>query len=157
MKMRFFAVPALAPGEIQEEINSFLSSHRVLSVERRLVDGQGDAYWALCVTYEDSGSAGKPTRKGPVDYRELLSASDFAVFAQLRDLRKELSQREGVPPYALFTNEQLATMVRQRLRSAEALTALTGVGAKRVEKYGAAFLEVLERALTGEEKETPDA
>ncbi len=48
-----------------------------------------------------------------------------------------------MPAYALFTNEQLAAMVRQRVATAAALAEIDGVGAARVAKYGAPFLDVL--------------
>ena len=43
------------------------------------------------------------------------------MFAKLRALRKTLADREGVPAYALFTNEQLADMVRRRITTGEAM------------------------------------
>jgi hypothetical protein len=47
----------------------------------------------------------------------------------------------------VFTNEQLAAMVRQRTNSLKTLEEIPGVGAARVGKYGAAFLEVLKSNL----------
>jgi hypothetical protein len=46
-----------------------------------------------------------------VDYKEVLNEADFAVFSRLRDLRKVIAEKEAVPAYAIFTNEQLAAMV----------------------------------------------
>ena len=46
--------------------------------------------------------------EGRIDYKEVLSAPEFERFARLRLLRKELAEKEGVPAYAIFTNEQLA-------------------------------------------------
>jgi len=54
------------------------------------------------------------------------------------------------PSYAVFTNEQLAEMVQRRVASAAALREISGVGEARIEKYGAAFLDILkEAALAG--------
>jgi hypothetical protein len=47
------------------------------------------------------------------------------------------------PAYALFTNEQLATMVQMRPDSKEALGDIPGVGPQRVEKYGDVFIALL--------------
>jgi superfamily II DNA helicase RecQ len=65
------------------------------------------------------------------------------VFAKLRSLRKALAEKDGVPAYALFTNEQLASMVQRRVKSLKGLEQVPGVGAARVKKYGAQFLEIL--------------
>ncbi|MBN8456031.1 HRDC domain-containing protein [Accumulibacter sp.] len=76
-----------------------------------------------------------------------LSEVDFAVFAKLRELLKSLAEAEGVPPYAVFTNEHLASMVRGKLRTLDALGRIEGVGPGRVDRYGARFLALLEQAL----------
>ena len=83
-------------------------------------------------------------RRGKIDYREVLSEADFAVFAKLRALRKTLADAEGVPAYALFSNEQLAEMAQRRVRTASALREIAGVGEARLEKYGADFLSILQ-------------
>ena len=51
-----------------------------------------------------------------MDYKEILKSEDFAVFARLRDLRKEIAQAEAVPVYTVFTNEQLAQLVDRHNR-----------------------------------------
>ena len=95
-----------------------------------------------------SGTAGKR-----VDYREILSESDFAVYAKLRSLRKSMAEKDGLPAYTLFTNEQLAAMVQQRVTSLRALEEIQGIGAARVKKYGAAFLEILQTMRAGADGE----
>ena len=56
-----------------------------------------------------------------------------------------MADAEGVPPYASFTNDQLAEMVQRRVCTAAALREVPGIG-EGVEKYGKAFLEVLKQA-----------
>ena len=146
MRLRFFAVPAWEPGEVEEEVNSFLAGHRVLAVERELVSAGASPFWALCIAYLDAPGGPTPGRRSKIDYREVLSEAQFVLFARLRKLRKELAEREGVPPYALFTNEQLAAMVQQGAQALEDLGAIPGIGSARVEKYGAVFLEILRAA-----------
>ena len=143
------------------ELNRFLGSHRVIGVEKHLVTTGGTGpVWVFCVEYlrgpapEGRGSGGSATPK--VDYREVLSPEDFAVFSRLREVRKGLAERDGVPPYSVFTNEQLAVMVRQRVADTAGLEKIDGVGAARLEKYGAAVLEVL-RASGGVVKRGPAA
>jgi len=143
MRLYFATIPVFGGAEAAEELNRFLAGHRVVSVERELVQDGGASAWAVCVVYLDGESAAVPTRRGRVDYREVLPEEEFAVFARLRALRKTLADRDGVPAYALFTNEQLVTMVRQRVSSPADLSAIAGVGPARVEKYGREFLEIL--------------
>ncbi len=49
--------------------------------------------------------------------REVLNEADFAVFARLRHLCKAVSDKEAIPAYSIFTNEQLAAMVTGKVDS----------------------------------------
>ncbi|UCG59680.1 MAG: HRDC domain-containing protein [Phycisphaerales bacterium] len=105
-----------------------------------------NSFWTFCVDYLEHGSGGRDNgagrRRGKVDYKEILEPDEFALFARLRDLRKELAQSEAVPVYAIFTNEQLAHIVQQRASSRESLRAISGLGDARIDKYGEQVVEV---------------
>jgi superfamily II DNA helicase RecQ len=55
-------------------------------------------------------------------------------------LRKNIADSEGVPVYTVFTNEQLAEIVRQKITTKNALSGIQGVGGKKIEKYGDNFI-----------------
>jgi superfamily II DNA helicase RecQ len=149
MRLHFVTVPIHDGAAAENDLNQFLGSRRVVSVDRHLVPDGTRSAWAICVTYLDGGpSAGAggsadPSSKKRLDYREVLPPAEYLVFAKLRDLRKQLAERDGVPPYAVFTNEQLADMVRLRARSAAELARIEGIGPARIEKYSVSFLEIL--------------
>ena len=91
----------------------------MLSVERHWVEQGSASFWTFCVDYlEPSSSSAADGRqlsqRGKVDYKEVLKPEEFAVFARLREVRKEMAQTEGVPVYTIFNNEQLAQMVQAR-------------------------------------------
>ena len=160
MAFRFFVIPVQDSDAPEAELNAFLRGHRVISVERRWVDQGSMSFWSICVDYLDPAATGDSRRsgqRGKVDYREILSADDFAVFAGLRDLRRDIAQTDGVPVYTIFNNEQLAEMVRKKARTRADLEGIAGVGDARVGKYGPRFLDFLSRRLgtTGEAGGTP--
>ncbi|HRD68235.1 MAG TPA: HRDC domain-containing protein [Candidatus Competibacter sp.] len=167
MKYRFFHILALDSAAETETLNRFLAERRIVAVDRQFVADGCNSFWAFSVAYRDGASASDPTgapgrsEKVKIDYREVLDERDFATFAALRTLRKELAEAEGVPAYALFTNEQLAAMVRGKARTVADLAAIEGVGKSRVEKYAAAFLRVLaeppKTAATEEKDRAPGA
>lgn len=143
MLLRFFTVP-VCDGEVAaEEVNRFLAGHRIIAIDRQFVHDGSNSAWALCVTYVEPSNRAAAAERSKIDYREVLAEPDFAVFARLRALRKTLSDREGVPAYALFTNEQLAEMVQRRVRTTTALREIDGIGEARAEKYGEEFLGIL--------------
>ena len=143
MQLRFFTIPVLDGERATEELNRFLTGHRILAVDRSFVQDGPNSAWALCVSYDAPTDRPPPGKRGKIDYREVLSEQDFAVFARLRSLRKELADKEGIPAYALFTNEQLAEMVQRRVRSLDDLQEINGVGEARARKYGQPFLHLL--------------
>ena len=153
MTLHFFDVPVLNPEPAQTELNRFLNGHRVLTVDRRLIDDGPNSRWAICVTTmpkpKSTPSHSSGSKRPRVDYRNVLPEAQFEVFAELRTLRKEIAEREKVPLYALFSNEQLAEMVTRSVRTLEELKAIPGIGPARRDTYGAAFLARL-KDLIGE-------
>jgi len=65
------------------------------------------------------------------------------LFDALRTLRRELAQEAGVPPYVVFHDSVLREMAAARPASLADLGHLGGVGARKLEAYGDAFLAVI--------------
>ncbi len=158
MAFKFFTIPVSDAAVAEAELNGFVRQHKVLSVDRRWVEQGPSSFWAFCLDFLDAPSkeaisAGAGDRRTRVDYKELLKPEEFALFAKLRDLRKEIAQTEAVPIYTIFTNEQLARMVQTKARTKSALEQIAGVGDARIEKYGTRVLEFLEQQWTTPEGE----
>ena len=78
-----------------------------------------------------------------MDYKEILSADDFAVFVRLREARKQLAGKEAIPVYAVCTNEQLAEMAKARAATLADLKKIDGFGDAKAEKFGETFLAAI--------------
>lgn len=164
MQFRIFRISGSGDAEAEMSLNQFLRAHRVVSVIKELVQIPEGASWHFCVEYlfESETQNEKHTfgkKQGRVDYKELLSDADFAVYAKLRELRKEISQRDGVPVYAIATNEHLSQMAQKRSKTLEDLKKIAGFGDAKISKYGTPFLEViteLEEKETGKECTVPE-
>ncbi len=68
---------------------------------------------------------------------------DEALFDELRTLRKQLADAQGVPPYIVFGDATLVQMARDKPLDEAALLGITGVGQHKLEKFGAAFLDAI--------------
>ena len=151
MQLKFFMVPASDPAESEAELNTFLRSHRVLTVRKELVVAENETpFWALAVEYLESAS--KPTGRSSIDYKEVLSEAEFEVFRRLRELRKRLAEAEGKPVYTVFTNAQLAEIAQRGVDNLEKLREIGGVGEAKAERYGNQVLAVVKegRSEAGE-------
>jgi len=146
MQYKFFGIPAAGAEQAEAELNAFLRGHRVTAVHRELVREGSAAFWALCVEYLE-GAGGSGSGKGGgrprVDYKEVLSEADFAVYSRLRERRRELAEKEAVPVYAVCTNEQLAEMAKRRVSTPAGLQEIEGFGEAKAAKYAAGLLEIL--------------
>ncbi len=67
------------------------------------------------------------------------------LFEALRELRRDLAAEGQVPPYVIFHDATLREMAETRPSSLAELGAISGVGAKKLEAYGEAFLQVVRR------------
>jgi len=67
------------------------------------------------------------------------------LFEALRERRRELAREQGVPPYVIFHDATLREMAAVKPRDARGLGEISGVGTRKLEAYGDAFLEVLRR------------
>ena len=72
-----------------------------------------------------------------------LDDSERELFERLRTVRRELADEAGVPAYIVFGDKVLLEMVARRPRSPRELLQVPGVGEAKLERYGAAFLNVL--------------
>ncbi len=75
--------------------------------------------------------------------RASIAASDDPLFEALRSRRRELAQQQGVPPYVVFHDSTLAAMAAMRPQTLGEFGELPGVGERKLQTYGAAFLEVI--------------
>ena len=148
MQYRVFAIPATGSPDLEEDLNHFLRSHKIIAVQKSIETIDGATRWCFCVEYLDGAlpaERGKFGRRGGerIDYKEVLSEADFACFTRLRDLRKQLAAADAIPVYTVCTNEQLAAMATKRPESSAQLKEIEGLGEAKAAKYGEAFLQVL--------------
>ncbi|MGO4853975.1 DNA helicase RecQ [Phaeovulum sp. W22_SRMD_FR3] len=80
--------------------------------------------------------------------RALVSDEDAPLLSALKAKRRALAEAARVPAYVIFPDRTLIEMAETRPQSMDQMARVSGVGAKKLESYGAAFLEVISGALT---------
>ncbi|UYY57350.1 DNA helicase RecQ [Sphingomonas sp. S2-65] len=68
------------------------------------------------------------------------------LFEALRAKRREIAQETGLPPYVIFHDSVLRDMAMSQPGSLAELGRISGVGARKLEAYGSAFLQVIREA-----------
>jgi ATP-dependent DNA helicase RecQ len=75
--------------------------------------------------------------------RQLVRGEERELWEALRSLRRRLAEEHAVPPYVIFPDATLLEMLRSKPVSLEQMARINGVGARKLERYGSAFLDVL--------------
>ena len=89
---------------------------------------------------------GSSTSKG---YTESdLSSAEQAIFDKLRWWRVETARTHNVPAYVIFPDATLREIARQAPQTLISLRAISGVGDKKLESYGAEILQLIEELQT---------
>ncbi|MGM0481169.1 MAG: DNA helicase RecQ [Pseudomonadota bacterium] len=76
------------------------------------------------------------------DYNKIL-------FRRLRKLRKDIADRDGVPPFVVFSDASLVEMCVDYPTSADEMLSVSGVGRVKLERYGHEFIRAIEQFLNG--------
>lgn len=80
-------------------------------------------------------------RKEQVETRKIVQ--DHPLFEDLRHIRKEIAQGEGVPPFVIFSDQTLQDMCVKMPQSDEDLLQVKGIGEHKLKKYGSFFLQAV--------------
>ncbi len=72
-----------------------------------------------------------------------LGTADAGLWQRLREWRAGVAKEHGVPAYVVFHDATLAELARSRPQDEDALGRISGVGTRKLERYGAALLELL--------------
>ncbi len=101
---------------------------------------KGDAAVELAMPRKATRSAKK---RKPAAVIAELSEGEQLLFAELRQVRSQLAQAQGVPPYMVFGDKTLKQMAQNKPRNESSFLELSGVGKSKLLKYGAVFIEAL--------------
>ncbi|KFM98934.1 DNA helicase RecQ [Bacillus clarus] len=84
-------------------------------------------------------------RKERVETRQIVQ--DHPLFEVLREVRKEIAQGEGVPPFVIFSDQTLKDMCVKMPQSDVELLNVKGIGEHKLAKYGSHFLQAVQHFI----------
>lgn len=83
-------------------------------------------------------------------------AVDPALFSMLKDLRKKLSKKLGLPPFVIFQDPSLEAMATTYPITIDELQNIPGVGAGKAKRYGDEFVTLIKKHVQENEIERPE-
>ena len=145
LKLFTFRLGPGAEGFDDRELLTFCADRDVLAVQERFFVHQDVPTWALLVSYRDVLRPGdrEPAAAGRTDWRAELDDGERALFDKIRRWRNDRAKRHGRPPYALFTNQQMAEIARRQPRTQADLREVHGIGEAKLRDFGDELLAML--------------
>lgn len=149
IKVISLAFDTLYGGFNDENVREFIKDKEIISVTDYHFVKNDVPYLTFIFRYfphraemESKADAKNNKREPDDDWKKLLSEADMGLFNLLREWRTQRCKKEGVPPYILFTNQQLAMIVKKRPQSLTELTQIDGIGKGKAQKYGEEVLSI---------------
>jgi superfamily II DNA helicase RecQ len=127
---------------------NFLSDKKIIKWKSHFFSEKDGHYWTVILEYTSLSESSAPlslrkVKKKDDEYRKILTENDWPIFNRLREWRNEKGKTEGIPPYIIFTNIQLAWISAARPRSLNALQEIQGIGNAKKEKYGSEVIQII--------------
>ncbi|MEA3451119.1 MAG: HRDC domain-containing protein, partial [Bacteroidota bacterium] len=137
MQIKIFIISIIDCVDEEENLNKFLSSHKIVNVKQEFVSNEQGDYLIFIVRYmaHNSGEKSSRYKKPKKDYREILEPSVYAAFTLLRECRKEISFEEGLPVYSIFLNDELAKIADLKEINFSEAKKIKGIGEKKAKDY----------------------
>ena len=126
----------VARGMLSVDIDGF-GSLQLTAASRPVLRGETPIYMRREIR------SPRPRTRSPRPERKVDTSVDGPLWDALREQRLKLAHTQGVPPYVIFHDASLQEMLETRPRTLEEFTTITGVGEKKLKRYGQVFLNVL--------------
>ncbi len=148
MKVRVFNLKFdPAEGFDDQELVAFCERYDVLDCREHWFTQTGLPWGSVLVSYRDleTGTRGRKTERQR-DPRKGLDPQDRMLYDRLREWRSLRSVSDGVPPYLVFNNRQLADLVRIKPATKTAMGEISGIGSGKMDRYAEDVLSILAAA-----------
>ena len=136
-------VPGIGPGRLEKyghalfvTIGAWIAEH---GRPERDASFDASTFRSVPKASRDRGSRGGSES----DSLPPPSGDEAALYGKLKALRSELAKSAGLPAYCIFPDRTLIELARRRPGTENEMLDVPGVGAAKLEKYGAAFLAAL--------------
>ena len=146
MKLKVFTLrldPATGLFD-DREVVEFQTDKEVLEVSDYQFTHDRVPTWALLMRYRDAPAAVHgAVQEARKDWRAELDPQAQRLYDQLRLWRGRRSKREGIPPYMILNNRELADVAVRHPQTATALREIQGIGDAKSSRWGDEIIAVL--------------
>ena len=129
----------IAAGFLEADVEAY-GGLRLTESARPILKGEQEIWLRRDATPEKRASKAERSARLKEAFE---GANDDPLWLALKAKRMELAKEQGVPPYVIFHDATLIEILNQKPQDLNAMGQISGVGQAKLERYGAAFLEVI--------------
>ena len=128
----------IARAYLQVDVEGY-GSIRLTEKCRDILKGHKTIYFRQSVKTGKSATSNRRAKRATLELKD----HDLPLFDALKALRTELASQQNVPPYVVFHDRTLIAMAKDRPANTLEMELISGVGVKKLERYGNEFLNVI--------------
>ncbi|WP_040976764.1 DNA helicase RecQ [Necropsobacter massiliensis] len=122
-------------GLVQQVIDQFSSSLRLTESAKPVLRGEQPLQLAM--------PRGSSVINAQAPLKSVLPNYDKDLFARLRFLRKQIADKENIPPYIVFNDATLQEMAQYQPTTSHEMLQINGVGAIKLERFAQPFISII--------------
>lgn len=121
----------------------FIADKEVIEFKDHFYVHDKTPYLTVLLSYRELAVDERRRLNNRADPRAELDEKEKETFDALRNWRAARAKQDGMPPYMIANNKQLAKMVKTGASSKADLSKVNGIGEAKIEKYGEDILRIL--------------
>ena len=151
MKLKVFTLrfSGSPEGFDDRPLQEFIADKEVIEFSEHFFTRENTPYLTILIAYRPLTDEGARRPVPQQDLRNEFDGREKEAYDALRTWRAAAAKMEGIPPYLIANNKQLAQMIKMRVKSKESLGGVAGIGEAKAAKYGEKILEILTKVLPG--------
>jgi ATP-dependent DNA helicase RecQ len=143
LKLFTFRFSNSAKGFDDQPLQEFIADKEVIEFSEHFFMHEKIPYLTVLLAYRLITDDERRKRIRRVDPRMDLDDQEKAVYDALRTWRATRARQEGIPPYMIANNKQLAKMIKLGATTKSALAKVDGIGDVKIVKYGDEILQTI--------------
>ena len=155
LKVFTFRFSESVDGFDDKPMQEFIADKEVIEFTEHFFIHEKTPYLTVIVSYRETSpdERKKGFRQDPVLE---LDDREKEVYNALRTWRAARAKQDGIPPYMIVNNKQLAKMVTSRVKTKSDLARIKGIGEAKVKQYGEEILKILAERLVSDPADTSE-
>ncbi len=150
LKIFTFRFSESSGGFDDETLQKYISDKEVIESTNHFFVHDKIPYLTVLISYRDVSNEEKRKRPRYYDYRVDLDEREVEVYNAMREWRTIKARQEGIPPYLILNNRQIAQIVKLEIQTNTELSKINGIGEAKIKRYCTDILKVLNKFLKAE-------